>query len=471
MGESTSKMTTQPPNGLKRVLGLPSLLAVAMGVVVAQVTMVSVLQGIGLGGAAFFVALIIAFVLTLSYVFTFSELALILPRAGGISTYTEVALGHFPAIIATIAGYLAPAIFGLSAELLLVEYILDTLYPGGIGIGDIGFGGFGFVLLGVIAVLNIRGIDIFARLQNVLAFSMLVALLLVGSAGLFQAEGQAMTSVVDGLTTIGLSDTLSLTLLALWAFLGFEFVCPLIEEAKAPVRDIPRTMLIAAAILLVVYGLFALAGFLHVPRETLAASDTPHLVLVQTLFGQSGAILLAVLAITATCSTVNTVVATVPRMLYGMAHNRQLPSLFMRVHETYKTPWVSIVFVVTLMSLPMVFMRNAQDVIVTFLISAAAVWLVAYIIAYIDLIVLRRRLPEINRPYRSPLYPFMQILGIVGMGYAFINNSPSAEMTVTVYSYTGGLLGIAALYAFVWVKFVMRRGLFEPENMQHALTD
>ena len=250
---------------------------------------------------------IIAFVLTLSYIFTYSELALMLPRAGSISSYTEVALGHFPAIIATIAGYLAPAIFGLSAELLLVEYILDTLYPN--GLGGLGFAGFGFVLLGLIAVLNILGIDVFARLQNVLAFTMLLGLLLVGAAGIHGVEGHEIVSSLDGFTDVRLS-TFSLTLLALWAFLGFEFVCPLIEEAKNPVKDIPKTMSIAAVVLLLVYGLFALAGFLHVPREILATSDMPHLVLVQSLFGETGAFILAVLAITATCSTVNTVVVS-----------------------------------------------------------------------------------------------------------------------------------------------------------------
>ena len=76
-----------------------------------------------------------------------------------------------------------------------------------------------------------------------------------------------------------------------------------------------------------------------------------------------------------------------------------------------------------------------------------------------------------SRPYQSPLYPFAQLVGIVGMGYAFINNSPAPEMTLTVYSYTGVFLGITALYAFFWVKFVMRRGLLESESMEHALTD
>ena len=140
---------------LKRTLGLPSLFAVAVGVVVAQAVFVSILQGVGIGGAGF-VALLIAFILTLCYVFTFSELALMLPKAGSISSYTEVAICHFPAIVATIAGYVAPAIFGLPAELFLLEHILDVLYPGT-------FGQVGLIIVVVFAVLNSIGVDLFFK--------------------------------------------------------------------------------------------------------------------------------------------------------------------------------------------------------------------------------------------------------------------------------------------------------------------
>ena len=67
------------PNGLKRVLGFPSLFVVAIGVVTAQSCFVSVLQGAAIGGASFFIALLMAFVLTMCYVSTYSELSLMMP--------------------------------------------------------------------------------------------------------------------------------------------------------------------------------------------------------------------------------------------------------------------------------------------------------------------------------------------------------------------------------------------------------
>ncbi len=458
-------MNNTQKSELKRTLGLPSLFAVAVGVVVAQVCFVSILQGVGVGGSSFFMALIVAFLLTLCYVFTFSELALMLPRAGTLSSYTEVAMGHFPAIIATITGYLAPAIFGLPAELFLVEYVLQLLYPGSLP-------NVGLIILVGITVLNLLGVEIFSTVQNVLAFMMIVALLIIGVAGFSPSsvlEGPN-PSLWEGLSGLDMS-VFSLVVLALWAFVGLEFTCPLIEETVNPEKNLPRSMIGAAVVLLLVYSLVALAGYNNVPMEELTGSDIPHFLLVQELFGDTGKLIMAVLAITATCSTINTAVATVPRMLFGMAHNHQLPGIFKKVHPSWQTPWFSILFVASLIMIPVLFLRDAQDFIVLMIISAATLWLVAYIIAHLDLIILRRKYSGFNRPFKSPWYPVPQIVGIAGMGYMIIHNSPSPEMTTKVYINAGIFVAIVGTYAAIWVKLKMKKGLFEPESIDHALSD
>jgi amino acid transporter len=456
---------SNPPSELKRVLGLRSLFAIAVGVVVAQVAFISVLQGVGIGGSSFFVALFIAFLLALFYVFTFAELALMLPKAGSISMYTEVSMGHFPAIIAVAAGYLAPALFALPAELFLLEAIFDTLYPGS-------FGELGLVILIGLAVLNVLGVDIFARVQSFLAYLMIVALLVVGVAGTTGSDPQGgnITSFFAGFGHLVFS-VFNLVVLALWAFMGFEFVCPMVEETKNPEKNIPRSMILATVALLFIYALVALAGYLTLPREELSGSEVPHYVLVSALFGDSGKLILAILAITATCSTVNTVIATLSRMLFGMAHNKQVPSLFMKVNPRTQTPWMGILFIAVLTIVPYFIFKNAQDVILVMVISAATVWLVAYIINYVNLLILRRRYPDFERPFKSPFYPWAQLLGIIGMVYMIINNSPTPEMTWQVYRNAGILILVAGIYAGLWVRYKMRKGLFEPEPIEDALNN
>ncbi len=450
---------------LKRVLTLPSLIAVAVGVVVAQVVFVGILQGVGIGGAGFLVALIIAFVLTLFYVFTFSELALMLPKAGSISTYTEVSMGHFMAIIATVAGYFAPAMFALPAELFLLESVLDTLYPGS-------FDHIGLILLMGLAVLNLLGVDIFSKMQNLLACTMVVALLVTGVTGLIHPDqsGGSMPALAEELQQLDISAG-TLVVLALWSFMALEFVCPLIEETKDPEKNIPRSMIIAAVALLIIYLLVAMAGYLVVPAEELAGSDIPHYRLVQTLFGDAGKQMVAVLAITATCSTINTVLATLPRMLLGMAHNGQVPKLFRQVHPRTKTPQAGIFLVTLLILVPALLFRDSQDIILTLMISAATIWLLAYIVAHVDLMILRRRYPVLTRPFRSPWYPFPQVIGIISMVFMVIHNSPSPEMTIQVYVNAGVLVLIVSVYAWFWVKYKMKKRLFEPESIGKVLRD
>ncbi|MFS4448489.1 APC family permease [Maribacter sp. 2307UL18-2] len=458
--------TTHGETGkLRRILGLSSLFAIAVGVVVAQVVFISILQGVGIGGSDFFVALIVAFILTLCYVFTFSELAVMLPKAGSISAYTEVSIGHVPAIIATIAGYLAPAVFGLPAELFLLEAVLDTLFPES-------FTQIGWLIILVLLFLNILGVDFFAKVQNLFAYLMIVSLLVIGIAGLAQSEpqGASVISIFEGLKDLDIG-VLSLTMLALWSFFGLEFVCPMIEETKNPGKNIPRSMILAAIVLLVVYALVALSGYLTVPQTALSESEIPHSILVTALFGESGKIILAILAVTATCSTINTVLATIPRMLYGMGRNQQLPTLFTRLHPKTNTPWVAIVFVASLILIPTILLSGQDDIILTLVISAATIWLVAYVISHINLIVLRRRYPDYKRPFKSPWYPFPQILGIIGMVYMILNNSPSPEMTLQVYMNAGLMVLIATIYAAVWVKFKMKKGWFEPEPIEKVLED
>ena len=108
-----------------------------------------------------------------------------------------------------------------------------------------------------------------------------------------------------------------------------------------------------------------------------------------------------------------------------------------------------------------------HNVVILLMISSAAVWLLVYIMAHIDLIILRKKYPQFHRPYQSPLFPVFQIMGIVAMIYLIINNSPSPEMTKSVYLNAGLFVGITALYAILWIKFKMQKEFFQTEPIEN----
>ncbi|WP_137822070.1 APC family permease [Pseudomonas sp. D(2018)] len=448
--------------GFRRVLGLGALLAVAIGLVVSQGVMVLMLQGAGFSGLGFIVPLGLAYLLALSYAFSFSELSLMIPRAGGLSSYTEVALGHFPAILATFSGYVVVAMFALSAELLLLDLIVGKVYPGVFPPFSVAFG-----VLGLFTVLNLMGIDIFAKLQTALAVVMVIVLLVLGLAAVVEgAPSETASTVLHGDWNPMGAGVLTLTALAVWGFVGAEFVCPLVEETKRPERNIPRSMIIGLTVIFITIALYCLGALFMVPTEALTTDALPHYLFATTVFGKAGEVFLVIAAVTATCSTLNTSLAAIPRMLYGMAQNGQAFPQFKRLSPRARTPWVAVLFVAAITGLPILVMGQDAASINLLLLAAALAWLLAYIIVHLDVIALRRRYPAIARPFSTPFYPLPQLFGIVGMLYAIWYASPSPDMTGKIFGIAGVVLALVSLIAVVWIKVVMRKDLFRPEPLE-----
>jgi amino acid transporter len=451
--------------GFKRILGLGSLLAVAVGLVVSQGVMVIMLQGAGIAGLGFIIPLALAYILALTYVYSFSELSLMIPRAGSLSSYTEVAIGQFAAILSVFSGYVVVAMFALSAELLLVDFILKKIYPGVFPPMSVGFG-----LLAIFTVLNLMGIDLFAKLQSVLAFVMILVLLMLGLSAVFgianpHADGISLTASWNPMG----AGVITLVALAIWGFVGAEFVCPLVEESKKPRRDIPRSMLLGVTIIFVTITIYCLGALFYIPADELASSPLPHYDYAKAVFGDVGLTFLAIAAVTATCSTLNTSLAAIPRMLFGMAQNGQAFPQLKKLTPGTHTPWVAVLFVAAVTGLPMVVMGDNPDAIGLLLISAAIAWLLAYIITHVNVIALRRRYPDLERPYKTPFYPLPQIVGIGGMIYAIYYASPAPELSGQIFGAAGMVLGLVSVIAVVWIKLVMKKPLFQPEPIEKAL--
>jgi amino acid transporter len=456
---------TTPPNGLKKILGFPSLFIIAAGLVVSQGSYVSILQGVGYGAGSFFVAILIAYVLTLCYISTYAELSLMMPKAGSISTYTTVSMGDFVAIIAAVSGYLAAIVFLGPAELLLLQHVLNAIAPGV-------FPNLAIATVWFFAVLNLLGIDLFASVQSVITYTMLITLFLLGFAGLSPsgAKGATITQVWHGFVHPGTS-VFSLVTMALLALMSFELLCPLIEESKEPEKNIPKAMFIASIVMFTAYGLLAFAGLHQLSVSQLTNSDIPHLELGQAILGNAGKIVIAVLAITTTTGLMNANLAAVARMLYGMAHQKQLPSIFMKLHPRWKTPWFGILFLAVLITIPLLIVGNSPDFFLPLLLSGSTCWLVAYIIAHINVIILRKRYPGHKRVFRTPFYPLPQIIGIVGMSYAIYNNAPTAAMRWKVYVISIFFFAVTGLYAFIWLKYKKRKDLFSPRPIQEVMAE
>lgn len=449
----------------KNRLGFPSLFAVAIGIVVASTTLVSLGQGIGIGGYAFIISMIIAFILMIFQAFTFSELAIMLPKAGSISAYTEAAMGHFPAIISTIAGYIIVQLLAAPAELSVAAIIVDKVFFPGIEISPIYSASMMLILF---MTFNLLGVDVFANFQILFTAVMVFTMGLIGIGGLL---GPGASGLSNGTPPMGFVDVFSLAALGIWLFIGTEFICPLAEEAKNPKRDIPLAMILGLVMILLLKILYGVASFRYMPLEKLAASPIPHVEVATAIFGKVGMIWVGIASFCATASTVNTLLAAVPRMLYGMAQMGQVPKCFAWLHPRFRTPWVGIILLACGMFVQILTGISTTETIVVFIVASAFSWLLAYIIAHLDLIILRWKYKDMPRPWKTPGYPIPQILGILGTVYIMLNIYPDPGVKLRIYKYAFCFLAGAAIYGLLWCLLKMKKGLFKPVPLEKALEE
>lgn len=444
----------------KNKLGLPTMMAICIGLVIVQGSMISALQGIGIGGMGFIAAMITALILAQFNAMSFSELSLMFPQEGTLATYTQKAIGHFPAIVSVFAGYVVVAVLAIPVEMFLVDAMLSQLLPGVLPENTIPL-----VILFVFALTNLIGTDVFARIQNILAFILVSALILTGIVAITGSNEPhpvlTGTTVDWGFGGVMDGSFIGLVGLALWMMVGVEFICPMIKEVKDPHKSIPRAMHLSLFMIFFIFTVFVYGASLYLNVDQLVGAPLPFLDYANAVFGKSGLIIATVMGLAATCCTMNTVLAAVPRMLQGMAEQGQaFPQL--KAKNRFDAPWVGILMITGLTTIP--YFALGIDSLITLVIAATTSWLLAYIVAHINVIVLRKRMPNHPRPYRTPFYPLPQILGIAAMLYVALNNSPSPEMTEMVYSITGGILLVLCIIGAIWVKFFMKRGLFEPDN-------
>ena len=440
-------------------IGLITMMAICIGLVIVQGAMISALQGIGMGGTTFVFAMIAALIISQCNAMSFAELSLMFPQEGTLATYTQKAIGHFPAIVAVFAGYVIVASLAVPIEMFLVDAMLAELLPGMFPEKLVPL-----LILAVLAITNLVGADVFAKVQNFIAFVLVSAMVLLGlaaiSGGSESVQTLQGTSVDWGFAGVLDGSFIGLIALAMWLFVGAEYICPMINEVKDPNKNIPRAMNLSLFAIFGIFLAFVFGASLVLDTETLLGSPIPYLDYANAVFGKSGLFIATVMALAATCSTINTILAGLPRMLHGMAQQKQAFPMLKAVNR-YNTPWVGIVMMALFTSIP--FVTLDIDSLIVLVIAATTSYLLAYIISHIDVIVLRRRFPNLKRPYKTPFYPIPQIVGIVSMLYVIINNSPAPEMTQMVFTIAGSMLAVVAIIGALWVKFYMKKGLFEAD--------
>src|SRR5215208_6731940 len=399
--------STAAPQLERRAVGLPTAISTVFGLIVATTVLVSVGQGFA-ASWIFLVALAIAIVAMYMQALSFSELATMIPKAGSMNEYVRAGLGAFAGSLTVLVGYIAIVVFPTAAEALFPAIIITDFLGAG---GDPKVWVTIIVLL--VAALNVFGVRPFAAFEIALTGIVALSLLVFGLIGLFGlGSNDPIGPALPG-TDFEWATLSGLLGLAVFTFVGLEYTCPLAEELEDPKRQMPLGMFVGLALIAVPLVLYGLAATRYLPADKLGdPTQLTNMNVAIAMLNDTGKWWMGLVSIAATVSTLNALLAGIPRLLYGMAYTQQAPRAFGYLLPATRAPVVGI-GVMALIPIGMnLFEVASGETFIELILAGVLGWATAYILIHISLIVLRLREPEVPRPFRSPLFPIPQLLGI-----------------------------------------------------------
>lgn len=461
-------------------VGFPTALASTVGLIMASPVILTATMGFGIGGSAFAMAMIIAMLMMLAQSTTFAEAASILPTTGSVYDYISAGMGRFFAITGTLSAYLIVHVFAGTAETILAGVMalvnfehLNTLAESAGGAWLLGVAfviGFG--------ILNAFGISVFSKAEVILTCVMWSTLMVFGIGGLIAAPAVELDGLF-GASMVGtdLITILSLVGMAMFMFVGCEFVTPLAPDLKRSAWVLPRAMalgLLGVGTCMFIYGAAMKRQVENVLLDEATGVhllDTPMAIpqFAQQVMGDIGPIWLGIGFLFAGAATINTLMAGVPRILYGMAVDGALPKVFAYLHPRFKTPVVCIAVVAAIPCLHAWWLGGDADSMLPLILAAVCAWATAYLLVTLSVVLLRIRRPDLPRAYKSPFFPLPQIVSSAGMllGIWFI--APPGIEPSAVYIPFALMLGVTAVYALFWTLVVQKVNPFRPVPVEEIL--
>lgn len=429
---------------LKRVLGFPASYGAAVGLVVSGTAMFSVASVAGTAGFATFISSGIALIPIMAAAFAFGELASMIPGGGMISDYTNPALGKFFATFSILSCYVMLIACDGGSQLVMGGMSLQAMC----GIPQLIVSMF---LLIAALLINIFDVGMYGKVESIATVSMMLIFLVMavtGTLGVGEGVGVAHVVNTEFLPEGGMSSVFGTVGAAIWFFIGFEFACPMAEENKKPYKNIPYALILGLISIYIVDNIFVWGAVKYTDLHSLTVSSTPQIDAAVATLGTIGGFTMSVLTILASFTTTNAYIAALPRMLYGMARDRQIPAAFGKIHPKYRVPMVGtlatfgLIFVTTLY---LTYEGGTADAINSFINAACITWVITYMIAMVDVLVLRKRYPDFPRLWKAPAAKITLPIGMIGAVYAISTLAYVLPVAIAV-------MVIVALYTIIWNK-------------------
>jgi ethanolamine permease len=427
--------------------------------------------GLAYGFGGLLVATVFITIMFFGLCFSIAEMSPALPHTGGAYSFGRSAMGPWggftTGVAETIEYVITPAVIVVGIGSYMSS-IADDLF--GFDLADPIWWAIFYVLF---VGLNFIGVEASFR------FTVFICLLSLAILGVFYIG--ALTELdftrwaIDtqgGWFVEGVPGVLYAFPFAIWFYLAIEELPLAAEESADPKRDIPRGT-IYGLLTLVVTGvliLFLNSGISPGAKELAEgdASGEPLLAGLRTIFGEgTSASLLGLVAVAGLVASFHTIIYAYGRNIFSLSRAGYYPHQFSVTHGTRQTPYVALIIGAIIGWIAAYIIYESSDTSVGAALLYMAVFgaVISYFMQCVSFILLRRRLPHIDRPYRSPV-------GVWGAAIAAVIAVVSLAAILQNPDYRPGVYGVAIFYIVAVAYFALagrHRLVLSPEE-EFAMT-
>jgi APA family basic amino acid/polyamine antiporter len=400
-----------------------------------------------LAGPSVISALIFCGLINLTTMFSYSELSAALPKVGGEYTYTKAAFGGIISFMAGSLRWLASVFGGALAAVVFVEQLrtlFSIILP---SIADLILVNASLLIISIIVILvilTIRGTE--AASTIIVATFLAIFIIFLAMSVTYTLTPRNIVPEASSGSLMGFFAT---TAYIFPMFVGMRALVAGAPQIRNPGKNVPRALLISTILLTIVYFAVAYVAVGVVNPTEVDAGPLLN-VAASRIMGTTGGVLFALAGIIASVSSMGTAMTVQSSLLGGMSRDGYLPKVLQKVHKRFGTRYVAIIA----SSLCVVFFGVSGAVV--FLGYAASFGsLLVFALVNLSLIRLRGKMPRLNRPFKSPLYPLTPVVGIVMSVLLLV--FPLVLRDINAESAIISSLGlVAVVFVTYYLRMVMR---------------
>ena len=378
-------------------------------------------------------------------VLSLAELATMFPRAGGIYVYLHEIYGPLVAFLQGWVHLVVNPTSWAAIALIFAGYVGHF-----VSLSPVETRVVAAAAVAVVCAASYRSIRLAAVVQNTSTLAKVSALL--GATLVIFVLGQRDTGALAvPQFGVGSWSGFGLALVAaLFAYEGWTSFTAISGEVRQPGRTIPRALFAGVSVVILTYLAVNVAYLLVLTLDAMAASPLVAADAMVRVLGSVGGSLVAALVVVSTFGALSAAAMVDPRVFFAMATDGLFPRAIGVVHPRYLTPHMAIVFTGAIAIL-YISIRTFEQLAEAFVIG---VWPFSAL-AVAGILILRRKRPHLDRPYRTFGYPVVPILFLIA-SVGLIGNTLVRHPGPTLLSFAITLLGVPVY--FVWRRFTAARG-------------